>query len=235
MRAAVIANLDDADAGYVGARLVEHGAHLDVADRADPTRLADAVGTPDVLVVLGSDWSVHDRTRATEVAAEATVVRSLVEHGVPVFAICYGAQLSASAFGCTVGRGPRPEIGWYTLRTDAPALVGPGPWFQLHFDRWTPNTPIRSLAVTDDAPQAFQLERMLAVQFHPEVTPPTAKRWLRGSAASITAAGFDIDAIEHELDRTADEALRRAADLVDTFLEVIADTPLSANGGDTRR
>jgi GMP synthase-like glutamine amidotransferase len=234
MRVAVIANRHDDDAGHVGTRLREHGAHLDVVHREDPAQLAERVGTPDVVLLLGSDWSVHDPTRARAVTAEADVVRAAVRRGTPVLAICYGAQLAAAALGCRVTPAEQPEIGWRTIETDDDELVPSGPWFQLHTDRWWDEGPVVSLARSADAPQAFRIGRLLAVQFHPEVTSATAGRWLRESAA-VTAAGFDQEAIERELGQFGDAGTRRAERLVDTFMVAIADAPFSAMGGGSRR
>ena len=224
MRAAVIANGNDADWGYVGDRLVDHGFELELVVREEPQRLHDAVGEPDLLLLLGSDWSVHDPALGDEVEAEAALVRQAVERGTPVLAICYGAQLSARAFGCQVTRAERPEVGWRTITSEDENLCPSGPWFQLHFDRWWDSGPVRSFAANDDAPQAFRLGRLLAVQFHPEVTPVTAARWLREGR-------FDGATVERELERFSEDALRRAHLLVDKYL-AIADATISATGGD---
>jgi GMP synthase-like glutamine amidotransferase len=234
MRVAVLANRHDDDAGHVGDRLRHHGGWLDVVHRDEPEQLAERVGSPDVLLVLGSDWSVHDPTRARAVRAEAEVLRRALRRGTPVLAICYGAQLAAAALGCRVTPAERPEIGWRTIETDDDQLVPSGPWFQLHADRWWDEGPVASLARSDDAPQAFRLGRLLAVQFHPEVTSATAGRWLRESDA-VTAAGVDQEAIERELRGFGDAGTERAERLVDTFMAASADAPFSAMGGGSRR
>jgi GMP synthase-like glutamine amidotransferase len=234
MHTLVVANRGDDDPGYVGARLVEHGARLTTAHRDEPDRLPRAAAGADLLVLLGSDWSVHDPARGREVAAEAEVVRQAVRRGVPVLAICYGAQLAASAFGARVTRAARPEIGWRHVESDDPDLLPSGPWFQLHHDRWWDAGPVASMARTDDAPQAFRIDRLLAVQFHPEVTPGTAERWLRESA-STAEQGHDEQDVEQMLHQFDDAAATRAGMLVDTFMTAFAGAPLSAIGADTRR
>lgn len=87
------------------------------ADRADDP--AGEVSFPDplrydVVVPLGSRWSVYDENlRGSWVGAEMQLVRDAGAAGVGVLGICFGGQLIAQALGGTVGPSPHPEIGWY--------------------------------------------------------------------------------------------------------------------------
>ncbi len=104
---------------------------------------------------------------------------AIYELGVPVFGICYGAQLIAQQLGGTVGRGMRGEYGRAVLHRTAPSLLLPDEapdttdvWMS-HFDAITEAPPgFTVTASTADAPVAVlenEQRRIYGVQFHPEV------------------------------------------------------------------
>ena len=56
--------------------------------------------------------------------------------------------------------------------SEQPDLVGGGPWFQWHYDRWQVPPGATEIARNPVASQAFVINRSLAVQFHPELDVP---------------------------------------------------------------
>ena len=116
----------------------------------------------DALVVMGAPWGAwDDETIGSWLLPEIEWLREADDLGVPVFGICFGGQLLARAHGGSVARAPRPEIGWTSIWTQEPELVGPGPWFQWHYDRWQVPPGARELARNSMASQAFVLRRNL--------------------------------------------------------------------------
>src|SRR5487761_2079814 len=225
MNVLVVANDGDGDDGFVGERLSQLGATFDRRLREEPDSLAAAEAAADLVVLLGSDWSVHDEGVASCTDAEIELVRRVVSKGVPLLGICFGAQLSAAAFGCVVERAPAAEIGWRTIESDDPSLCGVGPWFQYHADRWIDSGPVKSFMRNRVGPQAFVLGRTLGVQFHPEVTASTASRWLRAAPNEVHATGMSINVIEEQSVNLIADARRRCFDLVDRFLAEVATRP----------
>jgi len=76
--ALVVANASDADAGFVGERLEQRGYTLRTVLREDgPPRLAEA-GPVKLLLLLGSEWSVHAPVDPPALAAEVALVRDAV-------------------------------------------------------------------------------------------------------------------------------------------------------------
>jgi GMP synthase-like glutamine amidotransferase len=222
----VVANRGDGDDGFVGERLSELGAKFVRVWREDPVGLVDAELSADLILSLGSDWSVYDASTESSAKAEQALVRRAARRGVPVFGICYGGQLCASALGATVTRAAQPEIGWRVLDSDDVSFCGTGPWFQYHFDRWTDGGPVRSFMRNSLSPQGFVFGRILGLQFHPEVTPATVSTWLRAAPDEIAAAGEVIETIEAETARLADDARSRCRLLVDVFLDTVASAPV---------
>ena len=183
--ALVLANRDDADPGLVGQALIERGYHLTTLARED-----DAEGwsrSPvrrdvDLVVVLGSEWSVYSDAVQDRVQREQAFVTGAVDAGVPVLAICFGAQLLAAALGGEVAPAGRTELGWLEVqpvelgvdrdgRDRRRMAIEPGPWFQFHGDTFTVPPGATELARSDVGTQAFSAGSALGVQFHPEVTP----------------------------------------------------------------
>ena len=178
----------------------------------------------DLVVPLGAPWSVYDLPRVGSwVLAEQEYLRAADAAGVPVLGVCFGGQLLAAAHGGRVALAAAPEIGWFTVRSDAPALIEDGPWLEWHFDSWAAPSDAIQLAHSDRAPQAFRLRRNLAIQFHPEVDEKILLGWLdNGGADSARANGVDPDALLAETAAREAEAAARAERLVRRFLDQVA-------------
>jgi GMP synthase-like glutamine amidotransferase len=224
MRALVIANTGDDDAGYVGERLAARGFSLDVRHRDQPELPASAAGY-DLVLMLGSDWSVYWEHVRDDVDRESALIKQAADDDVPVLGICYGGQLMSHALGGAVEAADRVEIGWFDITTKDETLAPPGPWFEYHVDKFTPPPGAEVLAESPAGPQAYLLGRMLALQFHPEVSPAIVRRW--GSTAAEDAAryGIDFDDVYAESDTRADDARRRCHELVDAFLDRVGLQP----------
>lgn len=131
-----------------------------------------AADPPAALVLSGGPKSVH-------VPGAPSLDPAIYELGIPIFGICYGAQLIAQQLGGTVGRGMRGEYGRATLTVthrQSPLLAdlpaSQDVWMS-HFDAVT-EVPagFAATASTADAPVAALecAERKIwGVQFHPEV------------------------------------------------------------------
>lgn len=183
----------------------------------------DATGY-DLIVPMGSPWGAWDDAGiGTWLQPEVAWVRDAVERDIPVLGICFGGQLLARALGGSVAPGPKAEIGWVPIHTDDPSLVGPGPWFQFHYDRWTLPEGATEVARNSVASQAFTIGRSMAVQFHPELDGDALDGWLReGGTPQVEADGQDPDALLAHTRAEETAARQRTYALVDAYLERIA-------------
>jgi GMP synthase (glutamine-hydrolysing) len=127
---------------------------------------------PSAIILSGGPKSVH-------VEGAPRLDPAIYEQGVPIFGICYGAQLIAQQLGGTVGRGMRGEYGrTHLVRTQVSSLLGAeipdeqDVWMS-HFDAITEAPPgFLATASTNEAPVAVlehDERRIWGVQFHPEV------------------------------------------------------------------
>jgi GMP synthase-like glutamine amidotransferase len=230
--ALVLANRDDADPGLVGQALIERGYHLTTLAREDDAEgwSRSAVrGEVDLIVVLGSEWSVYSDTVEGHVQRERAFVASAVDAGVPVLGICFGAQLLAAALGGDVAPAGCTELGWLDVQPVEGRLDGrgpgrrhiaiePGPWFQFHGDTFTVPPGATELARSDVGPQAFSAGSALGVQFHPEVTPDIVGRWAAGDPEPVARAGIGAEELVARTAAEQPRARAATARLLDAFL-----------------
>ena len=222
MRVGVVANIEDPEAGFVEERLDQLGASFFRRWRTAPETFDRFEHEVDLLVLLGSDWSVYDASYAHPIGAERDLIQRAGAAGCPTLGICFGGQMIASALDLAVARAPRPEVGWSTISSDRPDLTGDGPWFQFHADRWAESGDDRTVARNGVGPQAVIVGRTLGLQFHPEVTEEVAARWIREAPEAVVDAGGDPDALIAENVRMIPDARARCFGLVDAFLATVA-------------
>ncbi|WP_411142384.1 type 1 glutamine amidotransferase [Streptomyces sp. x-80] len=230
VRALVIVHDHMSTTGHVGERLAERGYALDELLVVPAERYTapdvDVVFPPPtnygLILTLGAPWSL---TRINGwMSAELALLRTAHEAGIPVLGICFGGQALATALGGRTERAPRFELGWSRIEADEPELVGPGPWFQFHGDRWQLPPGARELARNEVASQAFVRGRSLGVQFHPELTPEVLRTWFDQAGAAIPAgAAADPDRLVAELRADLPAVRERARTLVDAFLDRVAE------------
>jgi GMP synthase-like glutamine amidotransferase len=181
----------------------------------------------DAIVAFGAVWSVNDDAAiGTWIGDEIAFTRNAIGFGVPVLGICFGGQLLAAAVGGQVTRAPRPEIGWTVVDSDDAALIDPGPWFQWHFDRFTPPAGVAVIAATALANQAFTVGRSLGLQFHPELTPAVLECWLdNGGGGELAGQNIDAAELMAQTRRLAGVTAPRAHELVRRFTRRVATAP----------
>ena len=227
-----IYNDPNAPEALLGEVFAERGFDVETFNVVSPERVAEPavdVVFPDplrydVIVPLGSRWSVHDDAlRATWVGTEMKMVADAVAAGVGVLGVCFGGQLVAQALGGTVGRSPAPELGWYEIHSDAPDFIPEGPWFQWHSDRFTAPPGATEIARNANAPQAFTQGSAMGLQFHPELTAPLLDVWLSTDTdGDIGRMGSDPDELRAATAAQEATAAQRLRLLVDGFVDRVA-------------
>lgn len=167
---------------------------------------ADAADDADLVIVLGSEWTLartmdapNDPPQAAAaIAAEIELVRRRIEQDKPLLGICFGGQMLSRTLGGEVTRQAAPHIAWETPESEVKELRAP--WVLLHNDAFTVPPGAELLAEADHAPIAFRYGRAWGVQFHPEVD------------AEILAQVFDDVGTPREVSTPQVDALRARAD-----------------------
>lgn len=170
-------------------RVVPYGRALETARRERPA----------ALILSGGPASVY-------APGAPRVEKELLELGLPVLGICYGAQLIALLLGGEVKRGEQREYGRTELEVLDAGRNGGGAllaevkvrttvWMS-HGDRLTAAPPgFRVLGRTADCPFAAfgdSQRRIYGVQFHPEVThTPEGSKLLRNFLYKIAGLRGD--------------------------------------------
>ncbi len=169
----------------------------------------------DGVLVTGTADSILDRVPWMRTLGEF-LVRSGSD-GPPVLAVCFGAQLAATALGGSAARNPNGwEIGTCTVDLSRSGLADP--LFEglparievqsSHQDAITALPPGVTLLAGNDASeiQAFARGRLRAVQFHPEATGGIVRTLIRIRCAELeedarTRLGADPEAARLHVDR----------------------------------
>jgi GMP synthase (glutamine-hydrolysing) len=146
-----------------------------------PQSLADIAG----LAILGGPMGALDFQKHPGLRAEADLVRSVVDAGIPLLGICLGHQIIATALGAQLHSGAANEVGVGTvdLVVDDHVFGTAGdtvPVLHWHYDVVDAPTGATVLASTAETPnQAMRVgDSIFTTQFHVEVDRHMLDRWL---------------------------------------------------------
>jgi GMP synthase-like glutamine amidotransferase len=158
----------------------------------------------DMLIVMGGPMGANDDALLPWMHAEKAAIAAALAGGKAILGVCLGAQLLASVLGAPVTRNREAEIGWHPVRLSPEAR---GTWlaeafperftaFHWHGDTFAlPAGAVPFGASEACAGQGFlHGDRVLALQFHPEVTPASMEDLLRECGGELRPAPFIQDA-----------------------------------------
>ena len=228
VRAALIANRDDADPGFVGKSLRRRGYSFVEFIREDH---ADWPGLEaiDLVVAMGSSWSTYWQHVAEPVQAEQRLLAEAMKKGIGVLGICFGGQQLSATLGGTVTKAQSTEIGWFSVENLpetahlAPKCLTEGPWMQWHYDAFSVPAGATPLAQSAAGPQAMVCGTALGLQFHPEANESIVRFWASGTGEEeLTSLGLHGEEIVADTRRHLVDAARRCDELVEWFLLNVA-------------
>ncbi|TFC90872.1 glutamine amidotransferase [Cryobacterium sp. TMT4-31] len=205
--AVVLRHADDIHLGNLEQVLLDHDYTVHYIDTlgADGVRGIDPAAA-DLLVVLGGEMGAYETESYPVLTDEIDLLTRRLAARRPVFGVCLGAQLMASALGSPVYRGQSNEIGFRLVEPTEAGQASPLrhvsgiPMMQWHSDTFDlPAGTIRLAGSAAYGNEAFAIDDWaLAVQFHPEVTAEMHETWLSSSEAEVRAEGLEPDALRQE-------------------------------------
>lgn len=190
MKALVVQPVDICGPGLIKSELEKAGWLLDIRmmERPGSTLPGDLTGF-NALIIMGGPMNVYEEDDYPYLRQVNWLIKEAIDKDMPVLGACLGGQLVAKALGAPVFRNPVPEIGWYGMRLTAAGIQSPFfkdlpgefPVFHWHNDTFAlPGGASHLAATADCANQAFSYGlRILALQFHLEITPVIIHDWLR--------------------------------------------------------
>lgn len=222
MKAVVFANKTGLEADVVSEVLRRFGFDVAVIWR-EQFSSASRQERIDLVVSLGSDWSLTSLAVEKQVAAELETIRTAHQRNVPVLGICFGAQLLSYSLGGKVFSAITPEIGWHDVEATSSLQAIAGRWMQWHYDVFTVPLEAELLAINEVGPQAFLVGRSLATQFHPEISRPILESWISsGGGNELRAVGLDPEELLEESRGQYESSAYRFSELLGWFLESAA-------------
>lgn len=185
-RAIAVVHMDQSCTGAVGVMLQRQFDVL-VVRPGSGEALPDIDTVDGPVVVFGGPMGVHDATALAWLGHEMQWIGQCLDRGVRMVGICLGAQLIARASGhgivsCADGA---LECGYYPIHAEA-GIAMPQWAYQWHRNGVVPangaRIPMQVLArsgwTRGVAVQAFRVGEAMGLQFHPEITATTIRRWI---------------------------------------------------------
>jgi GMP synthase (glutamine-hydrolysing) len=169
----------------------------------DMRRQGPPPGGFDAVAVFGGHQNVGEETRYPWLLDEYASMVDWVRAGVPLLAVCLGAQTLARALDAPVRRLDEPLAGFYPTRltedgASDPVLGALPRTFEcFNGNAYTLALP-RDAALLAGGPclQAFRVrDRAWGVQFHPELKRPTVMSWFDGDSRP----GLRLDELAREV------------------------------------
>jgi GMP synthase (glutamine-hydrolysing) len=191
------------------------------------------------IVVMGGPMGAYDEADHPWLAGEKRLLREAVEADVPVWGVCLGAQLLASALGARVYRGEQPEVGLLPVELTSEAEEDPVfgdapssfPTLQWHGDSFDLPEGAALLASSPAYPhQAFRVGRSYGLQFHIEVPLDLATEWAEvpayAKSLESTLGPGALDRLLADVADHADVTVPLARKLFGRWLERVVRVPV---------
>lgn len=160
----------------------------------------------DALIIMGGPMGIYDEDKHPWLTSEKIAIRQAIDSGKTVIGICLGSQLIANALGAKVYPNNEKEIGWWQVSlTEEAKKIAPFDAFDNVIDvfQWHGDTfdiPAGAIKLASSIiceNQAFIYnERVIALQFHFEVTQESISVMNENDLGEISAGGSFVQTAE---------------------------------------
>jgi GMP synthase (glutamine-hydrolysing) len=233
MRALAITHQTDAGPGVFADEMRDRGVRLDewlFSERgtSPPAEIADY----DAVLTFGGAMHADQEDHHPWLRFEKDFLAAMIDDGMPILAVCLGSQLLAEAAGGSARRASEPEIGWRDVEvteegSSDPVIGALAPGFtalQWHSYEAEPPGGAAVLARSPICSQAYRIgDRAWGIQFHAEVTPADASKWIAEYRSDEDAVriGIDPEALRAETDGRIADWNRLGRALCGRFLDAV--------------
>jgi GMP synthase-like glutamine amidotransferase len=186
--------------GHLGTWLNARRFDVQLINRDTTPITVDAADDADLLVMLGSKWSVarpmdragDDPHADAAIAAEIELIQRRAAQDQPTLGICFGGQLLCKALGGEVQHLGSMFMDWETPQASIAELARE--WFFVHEDHFTLPRHAQTLAEADHATVAFRHgQAAWGLQFHPEVDARILDIWFEDLGMDRAKVNRHID------------------------------------------
>ena len=183
-------------------------------------------------VFMGGPYSVNDDL--PWLADEIKFIQQAVEKDIPIMAVCFGAQLISKALNAEVVAAENMELGWHNVTVDASQLTD---LHHLNLDKsfevfeWheevyrMPDGAIPIFSGFNLENQGYLYGKILAMQFHLEVTEHMIFEWLERYKDCLPEPCISVQSPEQLAVRLNErlENLHTHADIIyDWWLKIVS-------------
>lgn len=222
MNVVVVCNHDEDHLGVLEEVLSDLVSNLTFVYR-DVSSNLERLDKVDLVLSMGSTWSVYWPAMRSEIRFEQDFLLSQVARGVPIFGICFGAQILSSSLLGKVARCSSPEFGWVEIDSTIAEHDFSGPWMQWHQDCFSLPPGGELLATSMAGPQIFRHGRNIGTQFHPEITKSILEKWVKnGGQNELATYGMELEGLFEFPDSKFELSRANCKLLFNWFLEHIA-------------
>lgn len=201
------------DPGYVGGALKNGRNEWRLESRSVfDWKLDERV---DGVILLGSVENPLDLNSSLRIK-ELAFIDEILKREIPLFAVCYGAQLLAQCLSSRVFELSETGFGFRNVDFSDNRLPS-GPQFFWHHYAFECPVDASVLAAHGPGCDAFVYNKSLAVQFHPDATPEILDTWLAAGSAEVVSLKADAD----EQLQMARENKRHSVDFMNAALRMV--------------
>jgi GMP synthase-like glutamine amidotransferase len=150
----------------------------------------------DLLVIMGGPMNVYEDDKYQWLKPEKEFIEKAIISGKKILGLCLGAQLVACVLGATVKPNECREIGWFPIKLQKSAIKLklfkeiPTEFTTFHWHSDTFEIPSNSIKIAESEAcknQGFVYsDRIIGLQFHPEVDAATVKNYLKSEKNWVT-------------------------------------------------
>lgn len=198
--------------GCIAPWLAHRGAAVSCS-RLYADEILPEVESFDWLIVMGGPMNIYEHEAHPWLAPEKQLIRAAIAKGRRVLGLCLGSQLIADVLGGAVTRNRETEIGWFEVQLNAAGRAHdwfadwPQSFTTFHWHGDTFALPPGAVHLVSSAAcehQAFAWgDRVLGLQFHPEVTAADARVWLAHETPAPAAYVQTAETMLEDLERFA--------------------------------